>query len=107
MNRNGKKRKCNFDEIEKLLLDGWNFGIKPGKQVDDVQKYIENRPGPERRYIHKSLDEVAEMQQKIKQLQTQGESELLQAEIDLQQHISAVGDTAKRLRTTLKVNNSV
>lgn len=36
MNRNGKKRKCNFDEIEKLLLDGWNFGIKPGKQVDDV-----------------------------------------------------------------------
>ena len=61
----------------------------------------------ERRYIHKSLDEVAEMQQKIKQLQTQGESELLQAEIDLQQHISAVGDTAKRLRTTLKVNNSV
>ena len=53
MNRNGKKRKCNFDEIEKLLLDGWNFGIKPGKQVDDVQKYIENRPGPERRYIHK------------------------------------------------------
>ena len=64
-------------------------------------------PGIERRYIHKSLDEVAEMQQKIKQLQTQGESELLQAEIDLQQHISAVGDTAKRLRTTLKVNNSV
>ena len=61
----------------------------------------------ERRYIHKSLDEVAEMQQKIKQLQTQGESELLQAEIDLQQHISAVGDTAKQLRTTLKVNNSV
>ena len=61
----------------------------------------------ERSYIHKSLDEVAEMQQKIKQLQTQGESELLQAEIDLQQHISAVGDTAKRLRTTLKVNNSV
>ena len=45
----------------------------------------------ERRYKHKSVDEVAEMQQKIKQLQTQGESELLQAEIDLQQHISAVG----------------
>ena len=61
----------------------------------------------ERRYKHKSVDEVAEMQQKIKQLQTQGESELLQAEIDLQQHISAVGDTAKQLRTTLKVNNSV
>jgi hypothetical protein len=36
MNRNGETRKCNSDEIEDLLSDGWNFGRKPGKQVVDV-----------------------------------------------------------------------
>ena len=51
----------------------------------------------ESRYKHKTLDEVAEIQQQVKRLTTVSDDALLQADIDLQQHISAIGDTAKNL----------
>ena len=51
----------------------------------------------ESRYKHKTLDEVAEIQQQVKRLTTVSYNALLQADIDLQQHISAIGDTAKNL----------
>ena len=51
----------------------------------------------ESRYKHKTLDEVAEIQQQVKRLTTVSDDALLQADIDLQQHISSIGDTAKNL----------
>lgn len=51
----------------------------------------------ESRYKHKTLDEVVVIQQQVKRLTTVSDDALLQADIDLQQHISAIGDTAKNL----------
>ena len=51
----------------------------------------------ESRYKHKTLDEVVEIQQQVKRLTTVSDDALLQADIDLQQHISSIGDTAKNL----------
>ena len=56
MNKDGKQRKCNSDEIEELLLNGWNLGRNPNNQITDVKEYIEKRPEPEKRYIHKGDD---------------------------------------------------
>jgi hypothetical protein len=36
-----------------LLLNGWNLGRNPNNQITDVKEYIEKRPEPEKRYIHK------------------------------------------------------
>ena len=52
----------------------------------------------ERRFIHKSLAEVESMQMRAKELASINENQGIQAEIDLSNHITATGDTAKQLR---------
>ena len=52
----------------------------------------------ERRFIHKSLAEVESMQMRAKELASINENQGIQAEIDLSNHITAIGDTAKQLR---------
>ena len=61
----------------------------------------------ESRFTAKSLEEVINIQHQVKELTTVNEDEQLQSEIDLQQHISAVGETAKHLHTTVKVSEDV
>ena len=61
----------------------------------------------ESRFKAKSLEEVIEIKHQIKELTAENEYEKLQSEIDLQQHISAIGETAKHLQTTVKVSDDV
>lgn len=51
----------------------------------------------EGRYNNKSLLEVETIQTRIKELNSADEDKIIQAEIDLQQHITAIGDTAKQI----------
>ena len=51
----------------------------------------------ESRFTAKSLEEVIKIQHQIKELTAENEYEQLQSEIDLQQHISAIGNTAKSI----------
>ena len=52
----------------------------------------------ESRYKNKSLLEVEYIQTKIKELTDTDEDKTIQAEIDLQKHISVIGDAAKMMR---------
>ena len=52
----------------------------------------------ESRFRNKSLLEVERFQTRIKALKSVDESQTIQAEIDLQKHISVIGDTAKMMR---------
>ena len=52
----------------------------------------------ESRFRNKSLLEVERFQTRIKALKSIDESQTIQAEIDLQKHISVIGDTAKMMR---------
>ena len=61
----------------------------------------------ESRFTAKSLEEVIEIKHQIKELTAENECEQLQSEIDLQQHISAIGETVKHLQTTAKVSDDV
>ena len=63
----------------------------------------------ESRFKAKSLEEVINMQHQIKELTAVNEDEQLQSEIDLQQHISAIGNTAKSInkRVALGEDNNV
>ncbi len=62
----------------------------------------------ESRYKNKSLSECEDIQTKVKELAAINENDQLQSEIDLQQHISAIGNTAKRLhKSEVKVSDNV
>ena len=63
----------------------------------------------ESRFTAKSLEEVIEIKHQIKELTAVNEDEQLQSEIDLQQHISAIGNTAKSInkRVALGEDNNV
>ena len=63
----------------------------------------------ESRFNGKSLEEVTSIQHQVKELTAANEDEQLQSEIDLQQHISAIGNTAKSInkRVALGEDNNV
>ena len=62
----------------------------------------------ESRYKNKSLSECEDIQTKVKELTAINENDQLQSEIDLQQHISAIGNTAKQLhKAEVKVSDIV
>ena len=63
----------------------------------------------ESRFTAKSLEEVINIQHQVKELTTVNEDEQLQSEIDLQQHITAIGNTAKSInkRVTLGEESNV
>ena len=62
----------------------------------------------ESRYMNKSLSECEDIQTKVKELTAINENDQLQSEIDLQQHISAIGNTAKQLhKAEVKVSDIV
>lgn len=63
----------------------------------------------ESRFTSKSLEEVINIQHQVKELTTVNEDEQLQSEIDLQQHITAIGNTAKSInkRVTLGEESNV
>ena len=62
----------------------------------------------ESRYMNKSLSECEDIQTKVKELTAINENNQLQSEIDLQQHISAIGNTAKQLHNAeVKVSDIV
>ena len=61
----------------------------------------------ESRYKNKSLSEFEDIQKKVKELTAINENEQLQSEIDLSKHITAIGNTAKHLQTTVKVSDDV
>jgi len=61
----------------------------------------------ESRFTSKSLEEVINIQHQVKELTAINEDEQLQSEIDLQQHITAIGETAKHLQMTVKVSDDV
>lgn len=61
----------------------------------------------ESRFTDKSLEEVTSIQHQVKELTAENEYKQLQSEIDLQQHISAIGETAKHLQMTVKVSDDV
>ena len=62
----------------------------------------------ESRYMNKSLSECEDIQTKVKELTAINENDQLQSEIDLQQHISVIGNTAKQLhKAEVKVSDIV
>ena len=61
----------------------------------------------ESRYKNKSLLEVENIKTKIKELTGTDEDMTIQAEIDLSNHISAIGRTAKTLHQGVKVSDNV
>ena len=62
----------------------------------------------ESRYKNKSLSECEDIQTKVKELTAINENDQLQSEIDLQQHISVIGNTAKQLhKAEVKVSDIV
>ena len=62
----------------------------------------------ESRYMNKSLSECEDIQTKVKELTAINENDQLQSEIDLQQHISAIGNTAKQIhKAEVKVSDIV
>ena len=81
------------DNVSKVLL------LENGKYIEF--ELIESR------FTNKSLEEVTSIQHQVKELTAENEYKQLQSEIDLQQHISAIGETAKHLQTTAKVSDDV